>query len=121
SHSGFQEQAGMYGPLIIDPREPEPFGYDRDYVVMLSDWTDLHPAALFARLKKMPAHDNFHQRTLGDFLREARSNGLPAVVEDRAMWGRMRMTPTDLSDVNAHTYTYLMNGTTSAGNWTALF
>ena len=121
AHSGFQEQAGMYGPLIIDPREPEPFTYDRDYVVMLSDWTDLHPDALFARLKKMSAHDNYYQRTVGDFFRDVRSNGLSATLKERAMWGRMRMTPTDLSDVNAHTYTYLMNGTTSAGNWTALF
>lgn len=121
SHSAFQEQAGLYGPLIIDPLEPEPFAYDRDYVVMLSDWTDLDPAALFARLKKMPMHDNYYQRTVGDFFRDARRQGLAASVEDRKMWGRMRMSPTDLSDVNANTYTYLMNGTTSLGNWTALF
>ena len=121
SHSGFQEQGGMYGPLVIDPIEPEPFAYDRDYVVFLSDWTDMDPAKLFARLKKMSAHDNLHQRTVGDFLRDMEHNGLAATVEDRKAWGRMRMTPTDLSDVNALTYTYLINGTTALGNWTALF
>ncbi|RPE81686.1 copper resistance system multicopper oxidase [Vulcaniibacterium tengchongense] len=121
SHSGFQEQAGLYGPLVIDPIEPEPFAYDRDYVVLLSDWTDLDPAALFARLKKMPGHDNYYRRTVGDFLRDARRDGLAATVQDRRAWGGMRMTPSDLSDVNAHTYTYLMNGTTSLGNWTGLF
>ncbi len=121
SHSGFQEQRGLYGPLIIDPIEPEPFRFDRDYVVLLSDWTDLDPQRLFARLKKMAMYDNRYQRTAGDFIRDARKNGLPATLADRRMWGGMRMSPSDLSDVNANTYTYLMNGTTSLGNWTGLF
>ena len=121
SHSGFQEQAGLYGALIVDSATPEPFSYQRDYVVLLSDWTDLAPADLFARLKKMPGHDNFGKRTVGDFLRDAREDGLSATLRDRGEWGRMRMTPTDLSDVNANTYTYLMNGTTALGNWTGLF
>jgi CopA family copper-resistance protein len=121
SHSAFQEQAGLYGPLIIDPAEPTPFSYDREHVVMLSDWTDLHPDALFARLKKMSAHDNYYKRTVGDFARDLRDRGLSATWADRKIWGEMRMEPTDLSDVNAHTYTYLMNGATSLGNWTGLF
>ncbi|HYG07101.1 MAG TPA: copper resistance system multicopper oxidase [Stenotrophomonas sp.] len=121
SHSAMQEQAGLYGPLVIDPIEPEPFAYQRDYVILLSDWTDLSPAALFSRLKKMSMYDNYHLRTVGDFVRDARAQGLAATVEDRKLWGQMRMSPTDLSDVNANTYTYLMNGTTSLGNWTGLF
>ena len=121
SHSAFQEQAGLYGALVIDPIDPAPFAYDRDYVVLLNDWTDLDPTALFARLKKMPDHDNLSKRTVGDFMRDVERNGLSATVADRKMWGAMRMTPTDLSDVNANTYTYLMNGTTSLGNWTGLF
>ena len=121
SHSAFQEQAGLYGALIIDPAEPEPFSYDRDYVLLLSDWTDLDPAALFSRLKKMPGHDNYYKRTVGDFARDVREDGLRTTVADRRMWGAMRMTPTDLSDVNANTYTYLINGTTALGNWTGLF
>jgi CopA family copper-resistance protein len=121
SHSGFQEQAGLYGAIIIDAAEPEPFTYDREHVVLLSDWTDLHPSDLFARLKKMSSHDNYSKRTVADFFNDARRNGWEATLDDRGMWGRMRMTPTDLSDVNASTYTYLMNGTTSLGNWTGLF
>ena len=121
SHSAFQEQAGLYGALIIDPIEPEPFSYDRDYVVLLSDWTDLDGAALFSRLKKMSAYDNYYKRTAGDFVRDVERNGLSDTLADRKMWGQMRMTPTDLSDVNANTYTYLMNGTTALGNWTGLF
>lgn len=121
SHSGFQEQAGLYGPLVIEPLEPEPFAYDRDYVVMLSDWTDLDPRRLFARLKKRSDFDNFAKQTVGDFFRDVKKHGFAATVEDRKMWGEMRMTPTDLSDVNGNTYTFLMNGTTSLGNWTGLF
>jgi CopA family copper-resistance protein len=121
SHSAFQEQAGLYGAIIVDPLEPEPFSFDRDYVVLLSDWTDLDPDALFSRLKKMSDHDNYYKRTVGDFARDVREDGLKATLADRRMWGEMRMTPTDLSDVNANTYTYLMNGTTALGNWTGLF
>ncbi len=121
SHSMFQEQAGLYGALVIDPLEPPPYRFDREHVILLSDWTDLDPAALYRRMKKMPMHDNTYQRTVGDFMRDARRDGLRATLADRGMWGRMRMTPSDISDINAHTYTYLMNGTAPAGNWTGLF
>ena len=121
SHSMFQEQAGLYGALVIDPAEPPPYRFDREHVVLLSDWTDLDPAALFRRMKKMPMHDNTYQRTVGDFARDVRRDGWSATLSDRGMWGRMRMTPSDISDINAHTYTYLMNGNAPAGNWTGLF
>jgi CopA family copper-resistance protein len=121
SHSAFQEQAGVYGAIIIDPLAPPPITYHREHVVLLSDWTDLDPTALFERLKKMPEHDNLYMRTVGDFVRDVREEGLSATLRDRKAWGEMRMTPTDLSDVNGNTYTYLMNGTTSGGNWTGLF
>ncbi len=121
SHSLFQEQAGLYGALVIDPREPPPYRHDREHVVLLSDWTDLDPAALFRRMKKMPGYDNYYKRTVGDFVRDVRRDGLSETLTDRGMWGRMRMTPSDISDINAHTYTYLMNGTTPSGNWTGLF
>lgn len=121
SHSMLQEQAGLYGAIIVDPREPAPFRYDREHVVLLSDWTDMDPVALFRRMKKMAEHDNYYKRTVGDFMRDVGEDGLSATLQDRGMWGRMRMTPTDISDVNAHTYTYLMNGAAPAGNWTGLF
>ncbi|ALN61938.1 copper resistance protein A [Lysobacter antibioticus] len=121
SHSLFQEQAGLYGAIVIDPRETAPFHFDREHVVLLSDWTDLDPGALFRRLKKMSSYDNYYKRTVGDFMRDARERGLAATLRDRGDWGRMRMTPTDLSDVNGHTYTYLLNGVAPAGNWTGLF
>ncbi len=121
SHSGFQEQLGLYGPLVIEAREPEPFTYDREHVVMLTDWTDESPARVFAKLKKRSDYYNFHQRTVGDFFRDVRTQGLKDALADRKMWGEMRMNPTDLADVSGDTYTYLMNGVAPAGNWTGLF
>ncbi len=121
SHSSLQEQAGLFGPIIIDPREPDPHACDRDYVVMLSDWTDMDPNRLFARMKKRSDYDNLYKPTVGDFLRDARQFGLKETVADRAAWGRMRMSPSDLADVNGHTYTFLANGHRAEDNWTALF
>ena len=121
SHSAFQEQLGLYGALIIEPRDPEPFRYDREHVVLLSDWTDEDPERVFAKLKKQSDYYNFHKRTVGDFFRDVRQHGLGTTIADRAAWGEMRMTPTDLADVSGYTYTYLMNGTAPAGNWTGLF
>jgi CopA family copper-resistance protein len=121
SHSGFQEQRGLYGPLVIEAREPEPFKYDREHVVMLTDWTDESPARVFQKLKKRSDYYNFHQRTVGDFFRDVRQAGLKAAITGRKVWGEMRMNPTDLVDVSGNTYTYLMNGVSPAGNWTGLF
>lgn len=121
SHSGFQEQRGIYGPLIIEPRAPEPFQYDREHVVMLTDWTDENPERVLSKLKKRPDYYNFRQRTLVDFVRDARANGFRSTVAERSAWGQMRMSASDLADVTGSTYTYLMNGTAPAGNWTGLF
>jgi CopA family copper-resistance protein len=121
SHSGFQEQQGVYGPLVIEPRDPEPVRADREHVVMLTDWTDERPERVFAKLKKQSDYYNFRQRTLTTFLRDVRQNGLGATLAERRMWGEMRMSAADLADVTASTYTYLMNGHTPAGNWTGLF
>ena len=121
SHSGFQEQQGVYGPLAIEPGEPEPFQFDREHVVLLTDWTDEQPERVFAKLKKQSDYYNFNRRTLGTFLRDVRRNGLSATLAERRQWGQMRMSAADLADVSGYTYSYLMNGQTPAGNWTGLF
>ncbi|NHN66841.1 copper resistance system multicopper oxidase [Pseudomonas fluorescens] len=121
SHSGFQEQSGVYGPLVIDAREPEPFQYERDYVVMLSDWTDEDPADVIRKLKKQSDYYNYNKRTVGDFIDDVASKGWGATVADRKMWAEMKMNPTDLADVSGATYTYLMNGQAPDMNWTGLF
>jgi CopA family copper-resistance protein len=121
SHSGLQEQTGVYGPLIIHPQEEEPFVYDRDYVVMLSDWTFEDPHTVLAKLKKMSDYYNYHRRTVVDFFEDVNRNGLGATLRDRLAWGNMRMSPTDIADVTGFTYHYLMNGLDAADNWTGLF
>lgn len=121
SHSGFQEQVGVYGPLVIEAKEPEPFQYDREHVVMLTDWSDEDPASLMRTLKRQSDYYNYHQRTIGDFVNDVADKGWGATLADRMMWAEMRMNPTDLSDVSGATYTYLLNGQAPNMNWTGLF
>jgi FtsP/CotA-like multicopper oxidase with cupredoxin domain len=121
SHSRFQEQTGLYGPIIIEPAAGERHRVERDYVVLLSDWTDEDPEHLYATLKRNSEYFNFSRRTLADFVRDARSHGLRETLAERRMWGKARMDPTDLADVSGYTYTYLMNGLAPAQNWSAEF
>lgn len=121
AHTRFQEQTGLYGAIVIDPAGNDRVHSDREHVVLLSDWTDDDPERIYARLKKQSNYYNFAQPTVGDFLRDARRSGLGKALAERRMWNEMRMNPTDLADVSGYTYTYLMNGTAPAGNWTGLF
>ncbi len=121
SHSGMQEQTGMYGAIIIEPAAGEMNKADRDHVVLLSDWTDEDPMRVFAKLKMQGDYYNYNQPTATDFFRDVSRKGLKAAIDTRKMWNEMRMSPTDLADLSAATLTYLMNGTTPAGNWTGLF
>lgn len=109
SHSGLQEQSGVYGPIIIDPAEPDPVQYDREYIVLLSDWTFEDPNKVFANLKRSSERYAARRLETGD------------TIADRGMWSRMRMSPTDLADVSGITYTFLLNGQDSLANWTGLF
>jgi CopA family copper-resistance protein len=121
SHSGMQEQTGMYGAIKVVPRNGERIKAQRDYVVQLSDWTDEDPMRIYAKLKSESGYYNYNKPTVIDFFRDVANDGLKSAYEKRAMWNEMRMSPTDLSDLSAETLTFLMNGTTPAGNWTGLF
>lgn len=127
SHSGFQEQTGLYGPIVITPKGGERVKADREYVVMLSDWTDEEPSAVFAKLKKMSDFFNNNQPTFPEFVRDVRSMGMKSALGKRKMWNQMRMVPTDFSDVTASrnlgggALIYLINGATAQQNWTGLF
>ncbi len=121
SHSGFQEQLGVYGPLIIDPRKPEPYAFDREHVVVLSDWTFTDPHLVYSRLKKQSNFYNYQRQTLPGLFRDAKRDGWRAVLASRREWARMRMDPTDIADLTGATYTYLVNGLPPAANWTGLF
>jgi CopA family copper-resistance protein len=114
SHSGLQEQSGHYGPMIIDPAGPDPVAYDREQVIVLSDWTFMHPHQLFLRLKQEAGMFNRQKSSVTQPL-----EGVSAA--DKAMFDRMRMDPTDISDTTALVHRYLVNGHGPADNWTGLF
>ena len=121
SHSGVQEQLGQLGPLLIDPAGEQPQDYDRELVVVLSDWTFQDPNQIFANLKKGEEYYNFQKRTVGEFWSDVSEEGFFSTLKDRLSWDRMRMSPTDLQSVRGQTYTYLMNGQAPDANWTGLF
>ncbi len=121
SHSAFQEQTGAYGAIIIDPIEPMPVSYDREHVIVLSDWSDEAPENIYAKLKKMSHYYNRRERTVSDLWEEIQQNGLSQTWNDRSMWNDMRMSDRDISDVTGYTYTFLMNGNSPVDNWTGTF
>ncbi|EPC01086.1 copper-resistance protein CopA [Litchfieldella anticariensis FP35 = DSM 16096] len=121
SHSGLQEQLGHAGPLIIDAAEREPFRYDREHVLLLTDWSFEDPASIFRNLKTGEGYYNYQERTIADFLADVRENGFKETAQMRAMWAQMRMSSRDIADVTGSTYTYLLNGHAPGENWTALF
>lgn len=120
SHSGLQEQEGHYGPIVIDPAGADPVAYDREHVIVLSDWTFMHPHRVIGKLKQEGGYFNRQKQTLAGLL----SDNDPEermLLADRIMWGQMRMDPTDIADVTGSTYTYLINGHGPDENWTGLF
>ncbi len=121
SHSGFQEQTGLIGAVIIDPREHDPIQFDREYVVLLSDWTDRNPQTIFRNLKAQSDYYNYRRLTLPNFISATAKDGFGATVSQRLQWARMNMSPTDISDVTGSVYTYLLNGHAPHANWTGLF
>jgi CopA family copper-resistance protein len=118
SHSGLQEQVGHYGPLIIDPAGPDPIQSDREHVIVLSDWSFMHPHTIFTRMKQEGGFFNRQKLTLEDRLT---GKADPLTREESAMFARMRMDPTDISDVTEAAYDFLINGHTPEENWTGLF
>jgi len=120
AHSGYQEQTGVYGALVIEPlHQTQP--RMREHVVMFSDWTDEDPARVYAKLKTFDGYYNYVKPTLGDLLQQAKQEGWSKAWEHRMMWDQMRMAERDLADVSGATYTFLTNGATPQGNWTGLF
>jgi CopA family copper-resistance protein len=121
SHSMFQEQTGLYGAIVIEPKGGYTQAFDRDYVLLLSDWSFEPPETIVSNLKFQSDYYNYGQRTLGTFIEDAQRKGLADTAADRLEWGKMRMSPTDILDVSGATYTYLINGHGPGANWTALF
>jgi len=120
-HSAMQEQLGLMGAIIVEPVKGDTHTYDRDYMVILSDWSDEKPHRVLSKLKKQSDYYNFQKRTVFDFFRDLSDKGGKETLADRLAWGEMRMDPTDIADVTGYTYKFLVNGQTSEANWTALF
>lgn len=119
SHTGFQEPDGAFGAIVIEPEKREPFRYDREYIVQL---TDAHPHSgnrIMRNLKMSADYYNRKQETLLDFFSDAKEKGLGAAIDDRMMWGDMRMMPKDIEDVQG--FTPLINGKSTSQNWTGIF
>ncbi len=114
------EQTGLYGAIVVEPRVPQPTRADRDYTVVLSDWTDEAPLQVYLNLKKMGSYYNYGLPAARDLFADWSRLGLPATHQRRVMWNRTRMSPADYSDVSGATYTYLMNGANPASNWTGI-
>jgi len=121
SHSGLQEQVGQTGPIVIHSQGDDGINADREYVIVLNDWTFEDPHRLLAKLKEMSDYYNFSERTLGDLAEDFRQSGVATTLKDRLAWGDMRMSPRDIADVTGYTYSYLMNGVHPDANWTGLF
>ncbi|WP_080986699.1 copper resistance system multicopper oxidase [Acetobacter pasteurianus] len=121
SHSNMQEAMGLYGAIVIDPKEPDPNSYDRDYVILLSDWSDVAPHTIINKLKFQDDYYNFRQRTAVSFFHDVKKSGVWPTLKDRMQWAGMNMSATDISDVSGIIYTYLMNGCAPAANWTGIF
>ena len=121
SHSGFQEMTGMYGALVIEPREKDIISADNEHVIQLSDWTDDDPMALFRKLKVQSDVFNFNQPTVPEFFNDVSSSSVSNALQRRKMWNQMRMNPTDLADLSSSTMTFLMNGRAPMANWRGLF
>lgn len=116
SHSGLQEQMGHYGPIIIDPAGEDPVAFDREHVVVLSDFSRLHPHQIFRKLKQQSGAFNHQRQTIAGLLA-----GRDQTLAERLDWARMLMDPTDISDVTGAAYAFLVNGHGPKDNWTALF
>ncbi len=119
AHSGTQEQEGHYGALIVHPKEARPVHADRDYVVLISDFSEETGQQIISNIKKSPHYYNYAQRTVGDFFADVREQGFQSAWQTASQWGEMRMSPTDLADVRYDAF--LMNGQTNKQNWTGLF
>jgi FtsP/CotA-like multicopper oxidase with cupredoxin domain len=119
AHTMGQEQDGLYGSMIFSPAGKDPIKTDRDYVVVLSDFTNEESDEILGNLKMDSDYYATARRTVGDFFDDVNAKGFGKAWKDAKDWGQMRMAKTDLADVTG--YTFLINGKSPAQNWTGLF
>ncbi|MEN2751455.1 copper resistance system multicopper oxidase [Psychrobacter sp. FBL11] len=118
SHTGFQEQTGMRGAIVIEPKGRERHPIQEDHVILLSDWTHRDPHNLLKLLKQRADFDNYHLPDFKKLLSDIAATDIETAFDKRKMWNQMRMMPTDFSDLTGETtFDYLINGKTTAANW----
>ena len=121
SHSGNQEQEGLYAPIVIEPAVPDPVQFDREYTVVLSNWSFAPGQVMIANLKKKGGYYNYQQRTATEFFSDVKREGWKSTMRDYLMWSKMRMDPTDFADVTSRAFSHLVNGQSLKANWTGVF
>ena len=95
SHTGLQEQRGVYGSIVIEPKGGEPAKADRDHVVVLSDWTRENPNEVMRTLMRGSKWYALRKGSMQSVTGAAKAGSL------KDFWDRerTRMPAMDVSDV----------------------
>ncbi|SJZ65056.1 multicopper oxidase domain-containing protein [Sediminibacterium ginsengisoli] len=104
SHTSLQEQSGMYGPLIIHKREPEPV---KEYTILLSDWSDEKPYEIHRRLHNQTDWYAIRKGSTQDYAQAVKEGHFKTKLTNE--W--KRMLAMDVSDV--YYERFLINGKTA--------
>lgn len=103
SHTMLQEQKGIYGAIVIHPRERK-IAYDKDIVVILSDWSDENADNILKNLRKDGDYYLYKKKSMRSWIGAAQAGGLGTYLNNE--W--TRMGGMDLSDVGYDAF--LANG-----------
>lgn len=124
AHAGLQEQEGLYGALVIEPKKHSSYHYNKDFVMVLSDWSNTNANQILANLKK--EGDYYSplfplQPSLVKFLTDYKKSnqaGRQTLLDEYKMMQQMRMSIYDYSDVAYDAF--LLNGHPNANPWSAV-
>ncbi|MGM0946821.1 MAG: multicopper oxidase domain-containing protein [Bacteroidota bacterium] len=94
SHTMLQEQKGVYGSIVIHPKE-KTLEYDRELVVVLSDWTNEKSENVLRNLKR---GNEWYQVKKGTAVPFSRAIARGALGAQLKMW-RDRMEGADIADI----------------------
>lgn len=103
SHTMVQEQKGVYGAFIIHPKK-KAIQYDKDAVLVLSDWSDENADQIIRNLRKDGDYYLFKKDSMRSYFGAVRAGGLKTHLQNE--W--TRMGGMDLSDVGYDAF--LING-----------
>lgn len=104
SHTGLQEQRGVYGSIVVTPRGGEKVKSDQDHVLVLSDWTNENPKEVMRTLMRGSEWYAVRKGNAQSILGAAKAGGLKDYFDRE----KVRMPPMDVSDVAYDAF--LING-----------